>query len=334
MTQELVLIDNILVPHGAFQTAQRRIGQCFSYVEAGASEPVCIALIGESRTGKSRCAEVFSKKHPTVRLDDGMRVPILCITIPSKPTVPALAELALQALGATDWEKGTENAKTTRLELLMKKCQVLALVLDEFHHFYDKSSQKVQHHVADWLKNLVGKTKVALIVSGLPSLKAVIDQNEQLAGRFMAPIHMPRFDWLNDEHRAEWFAILGAFSEGISPHFEMPELDSDDMALRVYCATGGLMGYLTNTLRQAVWNAVARDTKVITLKDLEVAHRDVIWSHARLSHLPNPFDRKCLVYPSAEILAQTRLIGVVDLPEEPVPAPRRRRPIASVLASR
>ena len=51
------------------------------------------------------------------------------------------------------------------------------------------------HHVADWLKILVDETRCALVVAGLPSCQTVIDSNEQLAGRFHAPILMPRFSW-------------------------------------------------------------------------------------------------------------------------------------------
>lgn len=323
------IVDSILVPHGAFEEALRRMSQYFSYAEAGAYEPVCIALVGESRTGKSRCAEVFMRRHPPIRDADGLQVPILSIVVPSRPTVKALVEIILQALGATDWEKGTENAKTARLTLLMKECRVLTLVLDEFHHFYDKGSHKVQHHVADWLKNFVGKTKVILLVSGLPSLQFVIDQNEQLAGRFTSPIHMPRFDWHKKDHREEWIAILGAFTEGLGSKFDLPELDGDDMALRMYCATGGLMGYLTKTLRQAVWSAVDANKNVITMKDIELAYAESIWSRERLSHLPNPFDREQLVYPTPEVIAQTKLIGT---PFIPPPIKRTRARVGEMIA--
>ena len=269
------------------------------------------------------------REHPSVRLADGLHVPVLSIVVPSRPTVKSLAELLLIALGATDWEKGTENAKTARLAKLMKQCGVLVLMLDEFHHFYDKSSHRVQHHVADWLKNMVGETKVALVVSGLPSLQAVIDQNEQLAGRFVSPVRMPRFDWAVDSDRSEWLAILGAFAEGLGSEFDLPALDSDDLALRMYCATGGLMGYLTKTLRQAVWNAVDADSRVISLGDLELAHKQAIWSRERLAHLPNPFDRSRLVYPTPELMAQTKLIGT---PAQQVAEPKPKKGRASPLA--
>jgi len=77
-------------------------------------------------------------------------------------------------------------------------------MIDEFQHFQDKGSRRIMHHVADWLKILVDDSKVALVVAGLSSCGAVISQNEQLAGRFLSPILMPRFDWKIDNHREEF----------------------------------------------------------------------------------------------------------------------------------
>jgi hypothetical protein len=332
MSEVLGLVDRILVPHSAFQGGLKRMFQCYAYAKAGAIEPVCIALIGESRTGKSRCVEAFMQELPSIRLDDGIQVPVMSLVVPSRPTVKSLAELGLRSLGALDWHRGTENAKTSRLATLMRECRVMVLVLDEFHHFYDKGSHRVQHHVADWLKNLVGETKVVLLVSGLPTLQAVIDQNEQLAGRFASPILMPRFDWFDENHRSEWFAILSAFTEGLGSAFDLPAMDSDDMALRIYCATGGLMGYLTKTLRQAVWNAAGDGCKVITLRDLEVAHQQAVWSTERLSAVQSPFDRSRLVYPSADLIAQTKLIGTA-VPVVPVKHRKVKTASGTLLAS-
>ncbi len=330
MNKLRTLVDNILVPHSAFTLALQRLEQCFVYAEQGASEPVCVAVIGESRTGKSRSGEVFAGRHPRRRLDDGIQCPVLGLVVPSKPTVKSLAELILQRLGAPDWDRGTENAKTIRLVKLMRECQVLMLSLDEFHHFYDKTSNKVQHHVADWLKNLVGETRVALCVSGLPSLQAVIDQNEQLAGRFLSPIHMPRFDWMNEGHRNEFLGILGAFDDCLRAHFDLPELDSDEIAFRMYCATGGLMGYITKTLRQMVWNALDAETVNITLEDLRRAHEQAVWSKDVLRDLPNPFERSHPATPTSELLEQTRRIGT---PMQAMPASHRTKAAAKRLGA-
>jgi hypothetical protein len=318
------VVDSTLVPHTAFDRASSRLEQCFDYAD-GAVEPICIALMGESRTGKSRALEECFTNHAQERTRDGLIVPILRVKAPSKPTVKGLVELMLQAMGDPAFSVGTENTKTIRLRTLMKNTGTRMVMIDEFQHFQDKGSQRIMHHVADWLKILVDDSKVALVVAGLPSCGAVISQNEQLAGRFLSPILMPRFDWKIDNHREEFVGILGAFQESIGQFLDLPRLDSAEMVFRCYCGTGGLMGYVTKLLRQAVWDAIDGDRKQITLEHLAVAHESAVWRNAELSEISRPFSRSFIPLPSEDLLAKILRVGTPVEVESP---PKRGRPRA------
>jgi hypothetical protein len=215
----------------------------------------------------------------------------------------------LRAMTDPKFDKGTENGKTERLRTLMRNAETRMVMIDEFQHFYDKGSQTVMHHVADWLKILVDDSKVALVVAGLPSCAAVVDQNEQLAGRFLAPIRMPRFDWRVDVHREEFLGILGAFQESLGQYFDLPALDSPEMAFRCYCGTGGLIGYVTKFLRQAVWNAIDEGRKVISLEDLARANDEAVWATDGLTDSTSPFSRRFAPLPSEHLLSRIARIG-------------------------
>lgn len=319
MTNDRFIVENTLVPHSAFNNVVSRIEQCFKYSD-GASEPICIAVIGESRTGKSRALEECCFSHPTRRETQGLIVPILRVKTPSKPTVKGLAELMLFSMSDPKSNVGTENAKTTRLQILMKNACVRMVMIDEFQHFYDKASHKVMHHVADWLKILVDDSKMALVVAGLPSCNAVLEQNEQLAGRFLTPVVMPRFDWRNNYHREEFVGILGAFQDSLGGIFRIPELDSPEMAFRCYCGTGGLVGYLTKFLRQAVWNALDAGTKTISLECLAQAHKESVWGQDGLKDITSPFERSFSTLPSEDLLKRVLRIGI---PKEDASVPNR-----------
>lgn len=306
------IIESTLVPHTAFSEATERIEQCLRY-SSNSPEPVCLALIGESRTGKSRALEAFFNQHPTKRDESGLKIPILKVKTPSKPTVKGLVEIMLRAMGDPLSNSGTENAKTIRLKRLMRKADTSMVIIDEFQHFYDKGLHKVMHHVADWLKILVDDTKCALVVAGLPTCSAVLEQNEQLAGRFFAPVVMPRFNWENAGHRDEFIGILGAFHQSISAHFEIPALDSDEMAFRCYCATGGLIGHLSKFLRQAVWNALDADTNIITFEDLRLANMSSAWVDVHNSEDFDPFSPNFMRLQSEQVLAKAAQIGLPNL---------------------
>ena len=266
------VIGKILVSHTAFSDAVSQIESCFEYSTAS-NDPICIALVGESRTGKSRVLETCALNHPVERLEDGLIVPILRIKAPSKPTVKGMIEVMLDGLGAPDSHRGTENEKTRRLKILLTETQTHMVMIDEFQHFVDKGTKAVMHHVADWLKILVDDMKCALVVAGLPTCQAVIETNEQLGGRFLAPIQMPRFSWENVQHRREFRSILRSFDDELGKAYEIPKLYLDEMAFRFWCATGGLFGYLVKLLRSVVWLCRVNGRKqIITLADLDVAH--------------------------------------------------------------
>jgi DNA transposition AAA+ family ATPase len=314
-------VESTLVPHTAFQNGSRRLKQVFAYA-AGAAEPICLPIVGESGTGKTRMLEELCAEHPQERTPEGLTIPILRVRTPSKPSVKSLAEVMLGAMKDPKSNKGTENEKTERLQTLMGGAGTRMVMIDEFQHFYDKVSHRVAHHVADWLKILVDSTSVALVVAGLPSCMSVLHQNEQLARRFHAPCEMPRFLWSNDDHREEFIAILSAFQESLGAHFDLPKLDTDEMAFRFYCGTGGLIGYLTKVLRQSVWNALDDGRTSISLAQLESAHKESVWNTQQLTDMPSPFGRAFVSHPSEDVLAKVQTIGA---PAPEVPRPRGRR---------
>ena len=324
MSIELMnLVESTLVPHTAFSHADRSLEQCFRYA-IGSAEPICVSVIGESRTGKSRLLEACTAKHPRHRNKEGLTVPILKVSTPSKPTVKSLAEDMLYAIGDPLYAIGTENAKTARLKVLLRETGTRMLMIDEFQHFVDKGSRKVIYHVADWLKILVDETRVALVVAGLETSLAVLEQNEQLAGRFLAPIHLPRFDWRCEEHRSEFLGILGSFTESLSGHFDIPDLANTDLSFRIYCGTGGLIGYLTKFLRQLVWNCLDAGQRVITLAEMASAHHQAIGKTEKHIDRGNPFESSTVPRPTTEVLSQVSLIGTQS-EEKPASGPVRNR---------
>lgn len=323
MDKAIEQFQSVLVPHSKFEEAIGRMEQNFTYAQQ-ASEPTCMALLGESRTGKSRALETFVLKHPRQRLDDGMNVPVVLVTAPSRPTVKSLAELMLEELCAPDPGHGTENERTRRLKILMKGTQTRMLMVDEFQHFYDKGTKAIIHHVTDWLKILVDNLRCALVVAGLPSSKAVIDQNEQLAGRFQSPVPLSRFNWTKLDERQDFIGILREFHEELRERFQIPELYQEGMAYRFWTATGGLMGYLTKLLRKAVVNAVDTRTDQITLEDLSIAYHESMWDEPGGDMGLSPFDRNFRLELTCDTVQQALRIGTVLNPIESTPRTNNR----------
>ena len=325
------IVDTLLIPHGAFDEATTKIGQYFRAVQHGA-DPIVVPLVGESRTGKSSVLAYTELCYPRRRLDDGMRVPVLRLKTPSKPTVKGLAEQFLLALGDPRFNQHeSEIEKTNRLLKLLDTCGTRMVMIDEFQHFYDKGTHKIMHHVSDWLKILSDESRLAMVVSGLPSCLAVLRQNEQLAGRCMATLTMPRFAWEDDSQRDQFVSVLEAFQRGLSM-FDMPRLDNEEMAFRFYIATGGLMGYLAKILRQATWNAIDADNPTIGLAELSKAYRSAVLAR-EVSAVTDPFLPAFESISSDILMTQARAMGVADPEQDDKPRRRRRMSKTELSAS-
>lgn len=315
-------VDQILVPHLAFNKAKLRI-EAHLMAAQHYQEPICLALVGDSRAGKSRLLECIAKQYPRQRSEQGAVIPVLSVRTPSKPTVKGLVETFLREIGDPLWHKrGSENEKTERLYTLLKQTKTHTVVIDEFQHFYDKVSHKVQHYLSDWLKIFVDRSGLMLIVAGLPNCMAVINQNEQLRGRFLASIHMPRFGWDHEDERGEFIACLESFQEGLK-RFDFPDLGSDEMGFRFYCATGGLIGYIAKILHQACLNAQMANTQIITMQDLAKAYDEAVWTDA-VTPLMNPFSPAFDPSPVGHLLEMAKHVGVAS-PEPYKPRVTRYR---------
>jgi TniB protein len=194
------------------------------------------------------------------------------------------------------------------------------VMIDEFQHFYDRGKRQIMLHVADWLKVLIDETRSTLVVARLPSCRVVINENEQLARRFMASIQLPRFSWTDPTQRGEFISILEAYHNQIAKDFSLPELYSEEMAFRFFLATGGLMGYLSKLLQITLRDAADRKRTSITLEDLNMAHTRAMWFDPTVQEQLRPFERGFRAEATGGALNRASRIGtIIDLPENPTP---------------
>lgn len=262
-------LSKLVVRHAWIIDGISRLERCYQGSLSGGDHRG-LAIIGDSGAGKSRLIEHFSHRFSPTREASGLKMPVVLAKTPAKPTTKGLVEHLLLKLGDPAYDKGTEQTKTARLLILLKGAETRLLLLDEFQHFVDQGSHKVQHHVADWLKNVVDESGIGLVVAGLPSCVQVMETNTQLKRRFQAPLHLPRFDWDNPHHRKEFRGILAVLQKECRP-LQLPDLTTEDTALRVYIATGGIIGRVSNLLLEVINLAIESRRFVVTIDDLRIA---------------------------------------------------------------
>jgi ABC-type dipeptide/oligopeptide/nickel transport system ATPase subunit len=329
MDKPQLICESLTIPHAAFEEAVRRIEQSFLFAEHKV-EAEALGIIGESGCGKTTVLKDFYGRHSPSRSQSGKEVPVLFATVPANPSVKSLAAVLLTALEDPRSSYGTENQMTETIKTLMRQTGTRMVMIDEFQHFQDRGNHKIAHSVADWLKIVIDSTRTSLVIAGLPTCMAVIDQNEQLTRRFSAPVQLKRFDWTMPDDRKQFRKILITYRDAMSNRYSIPDLNSRDMAFRFWVATGGLITYVAKIMKQAERTALLCSNSGISLSDLHNAHVQSVWAAHRINELPRPFLEDFNTGETVDLLNRANQIGrAIEQPEAKV----RRKTSRSVRES-
>jgi type II secretory pathway predicted ATPase ExeA len=274
--EQLRLVESILIPHTHFAIAVSRLEQIIEFARHGV-EPRHTLLIGESGTGKTWLAEHVESLFPSYSSPDGLVIPILLVPTPSIPTLKGLAEAILIALGDPLAHRGTAADKRKRALGLMKRCEVILIVLDEFQHFLDHGKFDSLISVSDWLKRFIDDAKVPCLLMGLPRCEAILHVNEQLRRRFSSRLELPPFSIETRQGELEFRSVLKEIDRSL-PTERLSGLAEVDLAKRIHFASNGLIGYLRKLITKAFELSASVNRSALDMQLLEEAFLESIWS--------------------------------------------------------
>jgi energy-coupling factor transporter ATP-binding protein EcfA2 len=293
--ESVAAVRETLIEHPAFASGIRAIRRCHRMGRFGLEEPGCLLITGVSGSGKSTLRKEYAKYHPRYEADDGTIIPVLHLELPARPTIKNVAERILLALGDPLFARGTAVAMTERIVTLFKNCRLELVILDEFQHFIDHTSEKVETTVADWLKSLVNTTKVPFVLMGLRRCRRILNGNEQLRRRFSRQISLEPFG-IADKRSKRIFDGLLRTIFGSLPVPCVPDLTGGgDYIEQMHYATFGLIGYVMTLITASVEIVLEEGRSAIDRDVLAKAFSESIWPEGR-GRL-NPFDSRFIHRP-------------------------------------
>lgn len=266
-----------IIEHSTFTYAVREIARLHNrWRVAGVAEGQL--LVAQTGSGKTTVLEYYESKFERVFNNQGTQIPVLRVDTPESPTVKSLAEAILYALGDPGAASGTATVMTNRIIHFFKRCGVELLLIDEFQHFYDSHRKAESKRVTDWLKNLINKAAIPVILAGLPRSISVVNRNPQLRRRFGSPHYMEPFAFNTDAEQKEFRGILS----GIQSCLPVSSVDLSDtnLAQRFYYATHGLMDYVVKLIDDAVSRSDCGRKGELTQHDFAEAFKRTIWLDA------------------------------------------------------
>jgi energy-coupling factor transporter ATP-binding protein EcfA2 len=254
--ERIRLVERIFINFPRLNRVREKIAYCHRHSKV-AAEPECLLITGQTGAGKTTLCEVYAGQFPRQPNREGIAVPVLSASIPVPATAKSPATRLLVALGDPMADRGTTVNQTLRLVKLIRDCGVELIILDEFQHFIDRDSNHILLTVANWLKDLLNETKVPMILTGMPYSDIILQANAQLERRFQMRERLDPFGWETPAQQTEYRTFLRYLDESL-PLAERSRLSDTETAFRIYCATGGVIGYVMKLIRRASVLAITR----------------------------------------------------------------------------
>lgn len=273
-----------IIEHPRFTAAIREIARLHMRGRsAGVAEGML--LVAQTGSGKTTALEYYERRFPRLFSNEVQKIPVLRVDTPESPSVKTLAEAILVAMGDPGASMGTASAKTIRIIHFFKQCGVELLLIDEFQHFYDGRLTAEQKRVSDWLKNLINRVGIPVVLAGLPRAIAVVNANPQLRRRFGAPHYMQPFGFNSQQEQKELRGVLKGIQSSLP--VTCVNIFEANLAQRFYFATHGLFDYIVKIVDDAVSRGGSGPGGQVTQHDFALAFKRAIWFDA--PDMLNPF---------------------------------------------
>lgn len=281
----LAQIKNLYILHPYLGSLIRDINDCREDSKL-CNEPDCMLITGDTGVGKTSLIRYYEKKYPAYEKTDGTYAPVLYARLPPKATPAKVAAKLLRELHDPAAYRSTDEEELTAgLITLLRNMKVELIILDEFQHLIQKSSNNVLHETADWLKNVICESGVPIILFGMPWSSRILSCNRQLERRFSLERKIEHFYLSNKKNRELFRAFLKQVDAAL-PFEKRSGLDDEKMVLRLFSASNGNVGDLMNVIYRAAKLAIDKSRKNISRGCFYFSWRYYVTGE------PNPFRLK------------------------------------------
>lgn len=259
--QRVLALRSIFSANRAYRTFEERFDYLLerrrTEIDAGiVAEARCIALIGNSGSGKTTAARHLIASHPRLVQHDpaNARMDIASLPVPTPATLKFVGQTTLAALG---FQLRRERTAQTIWEMVkdhLRERRTLFLHYDEAQDLAAHQTPRELTSVVNTLKSLMQHPvwPVGLVLTGTAELKTIINHDAQLARR-VYPIEFPRLDMALDTDRVQRLLHLYTQRAGLAV---AEEVRTTDFAARLIHASAREFGLLIELIIAALEEAM------------------------------------------------------------------------------
>lgn len=222
-----------------------------------------LLIVGDTNNGKTMLAHRFLRKHPADQNLDGdsVLVPVLLVQAPPVSDEGRFYNTILDAIFAPYKSHDRIDKKQTQVIHLLKRMQTRMLIIDEIHHILAGSMNR-QRAFLNVIKYLGNDLQIPIVGIGTKDAFRALQTDPQLSNRF-EPAVLPR--WNLDRN---FLRLLVSF-ERMIPLKRPSELQTRELAVRLYNMSEGYIGELSRILTEAAATAVQNETEQINHEVLD-----------------------------------------------------------------
>lgn len=222
-----------------------------------------LLLVGPTNNGKSMIVEKFRRGHLPETEADREHIPVLCVQMPSDPSVLRFYIALLAALGAP-LQPRRRLADVEQMSLgLLRSTGVRMLVIDELHNVLAGQGNS-RREFLNLLRFLGNELRIPIVGVGTREAYLAVRSDDQLENRF-EPVVLPL--WATG---AETLSLLASFAAAL-PLQRPSGIATDDMAQYLLARCEGTIGELTRLLTAAAIAAVETGEESINRRTLVMA---------------------------------------------------------------
>lgn len=265
-------IQHVFIPHPRVQKAvvgiQSWMDRC-NTTGRGAG----IYIQGETGSGKTRLSTYIKDQlmcesehvSPDRTLKSAITVEL--------PAVCSEKQIAIQILNAMRDprpNKGSYRELKDRIHTLFRECQVRVVFVDDIHNLVVGPNLNGATKVFTVICDLIDVTNALFVLMGDRRSQVIVDNILPLRRRVPFRLALPYFDVIEPARREEFKKLMVELQKWL-PLAESSQLESKDLAGRLFAATGGIFGHFITLLDFAWPIAVDSGREHLVRADLAIA---------------------------------------------------------------
>lgn len=311
VTATLTKLAACTVWHPDLEHAKRLVMKSIA-TTAERKDPSSVLLTGKSGVGKTRLCKIIERdigKAYQVDCEEYLKLirPCVYVEVPSNANIKRTAINILMEILKTIEEIATppteEIEKTRQKELekmslaqietmIVRRLHTLEtrlLILDEFHHVADRGQEITKKAICSGLTELLNKSKITILISGLEKISAIINSIPELSGRYAYRAIIEELNYCNAAEAPIFLSVLAGLQKEMIRLGNLEKyvhLTDPKLYKVVFLATSGNFRVLSNLLNDSFKIALERGDNTLVIADFIAACNDLYFSQLH----GNPFN--------------------------------------------